>query len=87
VIKKVRNYGRGRTDRSGSKPRSCKKYELTLFYRKTKPDISLKLKTVQADLSDEKQIKGIFDGLDAIVHLAAAAHTQSPWTKYSITIS
>ena len=59
----------------------AEKYELTLFYRKTKPCISFKSKTVQADLSDEKQVKGIFNGLDAIVHLAAAANTQSPWDE------
>ena len=59
----------------------AEKYELTLFYRKTKPCISSKSKTVQADLSDEKQVKGIFNGLDAIVHLAAAANTQSPWDE------
>ena len=60
----------------------AEKYELTLFYRKTKPKISLKSKTVQADLSDEKQIKGIFDGLDAIVHLAAALILNPHGTKY-----
>ena len=59
----------------------AEKYELTLFYRKTKPDISLNLKTVQADLSDGKNIKGIFDGLDAIIHLAASANTQSTWNE------
>jgi NAD+ dependent glucose-6-phosphate dehydrogenase len=57
----------------------AEKYELTLFYRKTKPDISLSLKTVQADLSDETQVRGIFNGLDAVVHLAASASVNSLW--------
>ncbi len=55
------------------------KYQLTLFYRNTKPDNSLGLKMVQADLSDEKQVKGIFAGLDAIIHLAASSSVQSSW--------
>lgn len=55
------------------------KYKLTLFYRKTKPDPSLGLKLVQADLSDKEQVKGIFDGLDAIIHLAADPSTRATW--------
>ena len=55
------------------------KYQLTLFYRNTKPDNSLGLKMVQADLSDKKQVKGIFAGLDAIIHLAASSSVQSSW--------
>ena len=57
------------------------KYELTLFYRRSTPNTGINSKIVQADLSDEKNIKGIFNGLDAIVHLAAAANTQSPWDE------
>jgi NAD+ dependent glucose-6-phosphate dehydrogenase len=81
VIKKVGITGAGGLIGVDLSQGLSEKYKLTLFYRKTKPDISLKLKTVQADLSDEKQIKGIFDGLDAIVHLAASANTQSPWDE------
>jgi nucleoside-diphosphate-sugar epimerase len=81
VIKKVGITGAGGLIGVDLSQGLSEKYELTLFYRKTKPDISLKLKMVQADLSDEKQIKGIFDGLDAIVHLAASANTQSPWDE------
>ncbi|MBA7706135.1 Uronate dehydrogenase [subsurface metagenome] len=57
------------------------KYKLTLFYRKTKPAPSLGLKLVQADLSDEKQVKDIFDGLDAIIHLAADPSTRATWEE------
>ncbi len=55
------------------------KYQLTLFYHHTKPDVASNLKMVQADLSDAKQIKGLFEGLDAIIHLAAASSSLSPW--------
>ena len=55
------------------------KYELTLFYHNAKPDTSLKLKMVQADLSDEKQVTGIFQGLDAVIHLAAASSSLADW--------
>jgi len=55
------------------------KYELTLFYHNTKPDTSLKLKMIQADLSDEKQVTGIFQGLDAVIHLAAASSSLASW--------
>jgi NAD+ dependent glucose-6-phosphate dehydrogenase len=55
------------------------KYELTLFYHNTKPTTSRKTKMVRADLSDEKQVKGLFEGLDAVIHLAAASSSLSPW--------
>ena len=55
------------------------KYKLTLFYRETKPDSSPGLKLIQADLSQEEQVKGIFDGLDAVIHLAANASPRAPW--------
>jgi NAD+ dependent glucose-6-phosphate dehydrogenase len=79
VIKKVGITGAGGLIGVDLSVGLAEKYELTLFYRKTKPDISLNLKTVQADLSDKTQVKGIFNGLDAIVHLAAAASVQSSW--------
>ena len=59
MIKKVGITGAGGLIGVDLSQGLSEKYELTLFYRKTKPDISLKLKTIQADLSDEKQIKGI----------------------------
>lgn len=57
------------------------KYGLTLFYRKTNPNPSLGLQLVQADLSDENQLKGIFNGLDAIIHLAASPSTRATWKE------
>jgi NAD+ dependent glucose-6-phosphate dehydrogenase len=81
VIKKVGITGAGGLIGVDLSAGLAEKYELTLFYRKTKPDISLNLKTVQADLSDETQVKGIFNGLDAIVHLAAAARVNSSWQE------
>lgn len=55
------------------------KYKLTLFYRETKPDSAPGLKLIQADLSQEDQVKGIFDGLDAVIHLAASPSPQASW--------
>ena len=55
------------------------KYQLTLFYHHTKPEIALDLKMVQTDLSDEKQVRGIFEGLDAVIHMAAASSPLSSW--------
>jgi len=55
------------------------KYQLSLFYHHTKPDINLDLKMVKADLSDEKEVKGIFNGLDAVIHMAAASSPLSSW--------
>lgn len=55
------------------------RYELTLFIRETKPDTSLRLRIVKADLSKVEEVKGIFEGLDAIIHLAANPNVQTPW--------
>ena len=55
------------------------KYELTLFIRNTQPDTARNLKIIKADLSKEEEVKGIFEGLDAVIHLAAKASTQTPW--------
>ena len=55
------------------------KYELTLFYHHTKPENPRNLKMVQVDLSDEKQVKGIFEGLDAVIHMAAASQPDATW--------
>ena len=81
MIKKIGITGAGGLIGTDLSAGLAEKYELTLFYRKNKPDISLNLRTVQADLSDETQVKGIFNGLDAVVHLAAAASVQSSWNE------
>ena len=55
------------------------KYELTLFIRNTQPDTARNLKIIKADLSKEEEVKGIFEGLDAVIHLAANPSAQTPW--------
>jgi len=57
------------------------KYDLTLFYHhlEVKQDYRQKFKTVKADLSQAQDVKGIFEGLDVIIHLAAASSHASPW--------
>jgi NAD+ dependent glucose-6-phosphate dehydrogenase len=55
------------------------KYELTLIIRNSQPDTSRNLKIVKADLSKEEEVKGIFEGLDAVIHLAANASPLAPW--------
>jgi nucleoside-diphosphate-sugar epimerase len=79
VIKKVGITGAGGLIGVDLTEGLANKYELTLFYHNSKPATSLNLKMVQADLSDEKQVKGIFQGLDAVIHLAAASSSLSPW--------
>jgi len=54
-------------------------YELTLFIRNTQPDTTRNLKIVKADIADENEIRGVFEGLDAVIHLAASPSTQAPW--------
>ena len=54
-------------------------YDLTLFIRNTQPNTKRKLKVVKADISNEEETKGIFKGLDAVIHLAASPSTQTPW--------
>ena len=54
-------------------------YELTLFIRNTKPVTKRDLNIVKADISNEEEITGIFDGLDAVIHLAASPSTGAPW--------
>jgi len=56
-------------------------YKLTLFYnrREIKSDLAGKFKTVKADFSKAEQVQGTFEGLDAVIHLAAAASTEASW--------
>ena len=35
--------------------------------------------SILADLSDREQVKGIFEGLDCLIHLAADIHASSSW--------
>ncbi len=37
--------------------------------------------SVTADLSDPEQVRGIFDGLDCLVHLAAEISARAPWEE------
>ncbi len=53
------------------------KYELTLFFRNTRPDTSRNLKIVKVDLSKEEEVRGIFEGLDAVLHMAANRSEQA----------
>ena len=56
-------------------------YELTLFIRNTQPETIRELKIVKADISNEEEVKGIFEGLDAVIHLAASPATSTPWKE------
>jgi len=57
------------------------RYKLTLFYhhREVKPDISRKFKTVRADFSKAGEVKGAFQGLYSVIHLAADPLTEATW--------
>jgi len=56
-------------------------YTLTLFYhrREIRQDLACKFKSIKVDFSQAKSIKGIFEGLDAVIHLAADPLTDAPW--------
>lgn len=54
-------------------------YELTLFIRSTQPDTTRDLKVVKADIADAEDMDGAFEGLDAVIHLAASPSTMAPW--------
>ena len=57
------------------------KYDLTLFYhrREVQQDYQQKFKTIKVDLSQAEEVKGTFEGLDAVIHLAADPSPASPW--------
>ena len=57
------------------------RYQLTLFYhhRKVKPDLSRKFKLVKVHFSKIEEVKGVFEGLDAVIHLAADPLTEATW--------
>ena len=55
-------------------------YTLTLFDRRDIEQVpSRRCKSVRVDFSRTKEVKGIFEGLDAVIHLAADACTRAPW--------
>jgi nucleoside-diphosphate-sugar epimerase len=56
-------------------------YQLTLFYhkREIKPELSRKHRTAKVDFSKAAQVQGAFEGLDAVIHLAAEAKTEGDW--------
>ena len=81
MIKKVGITGAGGLVGMDLSAGLADKYELTLFYRNSKPDESVKAKKVKADFADEKQVKGLFTGLDAVIHLAAASKVDSTWDQ------
>jgi nucleoside-diphosphate-sugar epimerase len=37
------------------------------------------LKIVKADIANKAEIEGVFEGLDAVIHLAASPSTRAPW--------
>jgi nucleoside-diphosphate-sugar epimerase len=57
------------------------KYDLTLFYNQheVKQIYQQKFRTIKANLSQKEEVKGIFEGLDAVIHLAADPSPASPW--------
>lgn len=56
------------------------RYVFTLFDIKEIPDeVSPASKKVRLDLSRAEEVRGIFEGLDAVIHLAANASPQAPW--------
>ena len=56
-------------------------YKLTLFHnkREIKPELARKHKTVKVDFSKSEQVQGVFEGLDAVIHLAADPLTEASW--------
>jgi NAD+ dependent glucose-6-phosphate dehydrogenase len=56
------------------------KYTFTLFDIREMPQSSSGgLKSLRVDLSRAEDVAGIFNGLDAIIHLAANPSPQAPW--------
>lgn len=56
-------------------------YTLTLFHhrREIRQDLASKFKSIKVDFSQARSIKDIFEGLDAVIHLAADPLTDAPW--------
>jgi len=56
-------------------------FDLTLFYHHTEIK-NQNLKKVKIDLSRAEEIKGAFEGLDAVIHLAGASHPRFSWESF-----
>jgi len=55
-------------------------YELTLFdCQKIDKETSCRFKSIKVDLSKVEQVNNIFDGQDAVIHLAADPDPNAPW--------
>lgn len=56
------------------------RYIVTSFDRKEiKADSDRTFKSIKVDFAQAEQVKGIFEGLDAIIHLAADPLTEASW--------
>ncbi len=56
-------------------------YPLTLFYhrKEVKPELASKCKTIKVDFAEAAEVEGKFEGLEAVIHLAADALTDASW--------
>jgi nucleoside-diphosphate-sugar epimerase len=56
-------------------------YRLTLFCyrREVRPELARRFKTVKVDFSQAEEVAGTFEGLDAVIHLAADPLSEAPW--------
>lgn len=56
------------------------KYKLTLFdCREINLELPRKFKSVKVDFAQAEQVKGLFQGLEVVIHLAADADTEASW--------
>ena len=56
------------------------RYTLTLFdIKEVKQEPPGKFRSVKADFSKSEEVNGIFEGLDAVIHLAANPSPSAPW--------
>jgi nucleoside-diphosphate-sugar epimerase len=55
------------------------KYKLTLFVRNSQPENPRGFRLIKADLSKKEEVKGIFEGLDAVIHLGANPSDRARW--------
>lgn len=57
------------------------RYALTLFYqrRAVKPELAGRFKTIRVNFSQAAELEGKFEGLEALIHLAADSQTDATW--------